>query len=359
MLGADPLRLAARRLLGHHLVQPLVARRHELDLAAGAPIDEHVAHGMPRTRERFVDDRLERQGLAAAHLLVGGDDEHRAGVGDAVAQALRREAAEHHRVRRADARAGLHRDHALDRHRHVDDDAVALDQAARLQRVGEPAGALEQLAVGDVGDLAVVGLEDDRGLVAEAGLDVAVEAVVRRVERAVVEPLEERRLVGIEHRLERRAPAEQLARQPRPIRFAVGLGFGAQRAVGVHPGHPGVLHGALRRFVDVGGCAHGMVPRSWSLLCTSCPATTISAPRIPSLMTTRIRHADLVDSIAAALQYISYYHPADYIAHLARAYELEQSPAARTRSPRSSPTRRCAPRAAGRSARTPASSTCS
>src|SRR6187455_2453580 len=46
-------------------------------------------------------------------------------------------------------------------------------------------------------------------------------------------------------------------------------------------------------------------------------------------MTTLVRHADFVDSIAAALQYISYYHPADYIAHLARAYELEQSPAAR------------------------------
>ncbi|HEX4235735.1 MAG TPA: fumarate hydratase [Caldimonas sp.] len=44
---------------------------------------------------------------------------------------------------------------------------------------------------------------------------------------------------------------------------------------------------------------------------------------------TTIRHADLVDSIAGALQYISYYHPADYIAHLARAYELEASPAAK------------------------------
>ena len=46
-------------------------------------------------------------------------------------------------------------------------------------------------------------------------------------------------------------------------------------------------------------------------------------------MTTTIRQADLVDSIAAALQYISYYHPADYIAHLARAYEAEQGPAAK------------------------------
>ena len=42
-----------------------------------------------------------------------------------------------------------------------------------------------------------------------------------------------------------------------------------------------------------------------------------------------LRYTDLVDSVAGALQYISYYHPADYIAHLARAYELEQSAAAR------------------------------
>ena len=44
---------------------------------------------------------------------------------------------------------------------------------------------------------------------------------------------------------------------------------------------------------------------------------------------TIIQQADLIESIAAALQYISYYHPADYIAHLARAYEAEQSPAAK------------------------------
>ncbi len=46
-------------------------------------------------------------------------------------------------------------------------------------------------------------------------------------------------------------------------------------------------------------------------------------------MTTTIQQSDLVESIAAALQYISYYHPADFIAHLARAYERERSPAAK------------------------------
>ncbi|WP_038204430.1 fumarate hydratase [Xenophilus azovorans] len=44
---------------------------------------------------------------------------------------------------------------------------------------------------------------------------------------------------------------------------------------------------------------------------------------------TTIQQDDLIESIAAALQYISYYHPADYIAHLARAYEREQSAAAK------------------------------
>ncbi len=46
-------------------------------------------------------------------------------------------------------------------------------------------------------------------------------------------------------------------------------------------------------------------------------------------MSTPIRQADLIDSVAAALQYISYYHPADFISHLARAYDREQSPAAK------------------------------
>ena len=44
---------------------------------------------------------------------------------------------------------------------------------------------------------------------------------------------------------------------------------------------------------------------------------------------TTIRQNDLIESVAAALQYISYYHPADYISHLASAYAREQSPAAK------------------------------
>ena len=44
---------------------------------------------------------------------------------------------------------------------------------------------------------------------------------------------------------------------------------------------------------------------------------------------TNIRQQDLIDSISDSLQYISYYHPKDYIQALGKAYEKEESPAAK------------------------------
>src|SRR6478736_4892824 len=44
---------------------------------------------------------------------------------------------------------------------------------------------------------------------------------------------------------------------------------------------------------------------------------------------TLIKRQDLIQSVADALQFISYYHPADYIRALGRAYEREQSGAAK------------------------------
>ncbi len=46
-------------------------------------------------------------------------------------------------------------------------------------------------------------------------------------------------------------------------------------------------------------------------------------------MTVTIKEADLIESVADALQYISYYHPMDYIRALGVAYEAEQGPAAK------------------------------
>ena len=210
MLGADPFGRAGVGLLRRELVHPHVARRGERDLAAGAPVDDDAADGFAAAEaKRLVDDRLERQVLAAAHLLVGGDHRGGAGIDDPLLQRLGGKAAEHDRVRGADARACLHRDHALDRHRHVDDDAVALLDAEGLEPVGETADAMIEIAIGDARHRAVIGLEDDRDLFGVAVFQVAVEAVVRHIEFAVLEPFVERR-VGFVERLRERLVPEQL-----------------------------------------------------------------------------------------------------------------------------------------------------
>ena len=65
---------------------------------------------------------------------------------------------------------------------------------------------------------------------------------------------------------------------------------------------------------------------------------------------TVIKQEDLIQSIADSLQYISYYHPLDYIQALGRAYELEEFRPRRMRSRRSSRTAACARKASARSA---------
>ena len=44
---------------------------------------------------------------------------------------------------------------------------------------------------------------------------------------------------------------------------------------------------------------------------------------------TVIRQDDLIESVADALQFISYYHPVDFIQAVNQAYEHEESPAAK------------------------------
>ena len=44
---------------------------------------------------------------------------------------------------------------------------------------------------------------------------------------------------------------------------------------------------------------------------------------------TTIRQEDFIQSIQNALQYISYYHPIDFVHAMHEAYKKEQSPAAR------------------------------
>ncbi len=72
---------------------------------------------------------------------------------------------------------------------------------------------------------------------------------------------------------------------------------------------------------------------------------------------TVIRQEDFIDSVAGALQYISYYHPADYIIAWPRPMSANSPPPPKTPWRRSSSTAACVLKATAPSARTPASST--
>ena len=84
-----------------------------------------------------------------------------------------------------------------------------------LQPIGELADAVVELLVGDLGDRAVVGLEDDGDLVGLRA-QVPVETVVGDVELAVLEPFEERRVALVQHLREGLVPKQMLARKPGP-----------------------------------------------------------------------------------------------------------------------------------------------
>src|SRR5512143_2738595 len=69
------------------------------------------------------------------------------------------------------------------------------------------------------------------------------------------------------------------------------------------------------------------LPFGWTRPAGEIKSQIQSLVKHPPAMTS-IRQADLVQSVADALQFISYYHPRDYIQALGRAYDREQSAAA-------------------------------
>src|SRR5665647_3176735 len=135
----------------------------------------------------------------------------------------------------ADARAGQHDHGQLGDHGQIHGDAVTLLHAVLLEHVREPADLVEELLVRLRDGVARVALEDDGGLVALAGLDPAVQAVVAHVELAALEPLDARR--GIE------APLQDLVPRLRPDQRILG-------ALGPVP--LGVLDGTLVRGLVLG-----------------------------------------------------------------------------------------------------------
>ncbi len=171
------------------LVQPDVATLRPGDLAAGALDDQH----MPNSRgllKRLVDVGLQRHLAAAAQALVRRNDDLALRVIDAAGDGVGRETAEHHRVDRAEPRAGEHRVRGFRDHRQIDGDAVALLHAMKMQHVGEAVHLVGELGVGDVARfIGIVPFPDDRGLLGALG-QMPVDAIVGDVGDAILEPVD-------------------------------------------------------------------------------------------------------------------------------------------------------------------------
>ena len=172
-----------------HCAPVMVAARRQLRLALRALQDHAGLRLVLGELDRLIEQRLVGHDARALDAAAGGEDDLRLAVVDAGGELLRREAAEHHRVDGADARAGEHREHRLRHHRHVEDDAVALLDAEVAQHGAEQLHLGEHAAVGvglhRVGDGGIV---DQRRLVVAAGKHVAVERVVAGVAGGADEP---------------------------------------------------------------------------------------------------------------------------------------------------------------------------
>ncbi len=159
---------------------PVIAAGLHLDRLIAAVIDDALLDGR-RFFQRQVDVVLERNDFSPAPAAVRSDEERRLGVVVALGDGIGAEAAEDDAVRSADTRAGQHRDHQLGNHRHIERHPVAGLDAHLFQDVGEFTDLAKQVLVAEHTTLARLSLPDDRRLVAPAGGNMSVDAVVAGV----------------------------------------------------------------------------------------------------------------------------------------------------------------------------------
>ena len=182
----------------------------ERSLGLRALEDDRPLRLVSRQLDGGVEQRLVGHHPVDLDAARSGQDQLRLRVVDAGGQLLRREAAEDHRVNRADPGAGQHADHRLGHHRHVDDHAIAGGHSLCGERAGDPRHLVAQLGEGEpahgVRHRAVV---DQRELPAAAAVDVAIEAVVAGVEPASSEPAVEGRIRVVAHRVPAPVPVQR------------------------------------------------------------------------------------------------------------------------------------------------------
>ena len=263
VLRVHRLRRAVRGLLRDQLVVPVVASLRERMLVAASTDGDHVLDARA-FRDGGVGVVLERDDRASTPGTVGGDEHLGLGVVDAVAKRLGAEPTEDDGMRRADPRAGEHRDRQLGDHPQVDVHPVALGDPEAAERVRQAGDLVEQVAIRERAGVAGLALPVEGDLVPAAGLDVTVEAVHGGVQLPSGEPGHPRGLPV--HQAVPRADPGELLRLLRPERLVVGVGRVVERPVG----HEGPFTEGCGRFehsilgqqgFDVAfDVAHGPVP---------------------------------------------------------------------------------------------------
>ena len=148
---------------------------------------------------------------------------------------MRGKPTEDDRMDRTDARASQHCEGRFGHHRHVDQDAVALDDADARQHAGQTRDLVAQLAIGDMPDLASNrAVPDQRDALAPPRHDMAVDRIPAGVEPGARKPAVKGRPAPIEHAVPAPLPVDCLGRlRPeflRPFeRAAIGLQIARHR----------------------------------------------------------------------------------------------------------------------------------
>ena len=233
-------------LAGHARVHVLGAQRGVVDIATlGARHrgvettidDDDRLRRMARKPDRFVDERLVANRLAAAHAGVGGEEHLGLGVVDARGERCGGEPAEYDGVDRADARAREHRERGFRDHRHVDQHAVAATHAFRPQHGGAAIHFGVKLGVRVTRRCGGFGRQVDERRLVRARRQMTIDGVMAQVRAPADEPTRERRLRIVEDLLERRLPLDQRRFIP-PERVAIVDRPGVKISIGRHCCNP-------------------------------------------------------------------------------------------------------------------------
>ena len=196
---------------------------------------------MRREPDRLVEQWLVLDDAAGLEPAASRQDHLRLGVVDAGRELVRGEAAEHHRVHRANARAGEHGDHRLRHHRHIDHHTVALGDAELAQNRSQHLGLDLECVIGERALLASQRrIVNDRRLFAAALHYMAVDRVPARIADTADEPAPVDAGIGIEHLLRRLDPVDLLRGfTPKTLRVVLAAGIDLVVAA------PSGIHGSV------------------------------------------------------------------------------------------------------------------